>query len=203
MQRFFDRPDTRWREPSGCLHLYALPTERAAARADFTRAAAALAHLPGLGAQPVEYMHVTVQRFDAYVADLGDERWQHAWRTLGDTLTDHRPFELSFAPPRAGTHAVEAVAEVTDDWSRLGGDIRSAMTSCGLRHALTPAPYAPHYTLAYCVAPTADEDVHAALADAGTTTRLTVDRLCLVSVDQDPDGGVFRFETLKEWRLGR
>lgn len=203
MQRFFDRPDTRWREPSGCLHLYALPSERATARADFTRAAAALAHVPGLGAQPVEYMHVTVQRLDAFVADLPDERWQRAWRALEHALEAHRPFELTFAPPRAGTHAVEAVAEVTDEWSRLAGDVRGAVASSGLDHTLTPAPHAPHYTLAYCVAPTDDEAVHAALADAATATRIEVDRLCLVSVDQDPDHGVFRFETLREWRLGR
>nr|WP_297429527.1 2'-5' RNA ligase family protein [uncultured Actinotalea sp.] len=201
MQRFFDRPDTHWRQPGGCLHLYALPAPGAAVLEAFTEAASALEALPGLGIQPRRYMHVTVQRLDAFVPENEDERWGRAWQSLEEVLVEHRPFELHFAPPRAGTHAVEAVAQPTDRWDRLGNDVRGALASAGLAHVLAPPPYAPHYTLAYCVADTPDEEVREALAGA-TATSLTVDRLSLVAVDQDRDSGVFRFETLSEWGLG-
>lgn len=202
MQRFFDRPDTWWRQPGGCLHLYALPAAGAAVLDDFVDATSALAALPGLGVQPPEYLHATVQRLDAFVHEMTDERWEHAWSSLERALAEHPPFELSFSPPRPGTHAVEAVARATDPWDRLGADVRGTLVSAGLGHVLAPAPYAPHYTLAYCVAETPEEEVRAALAGA-TATAFTVDRLSLVSVEQDRDAGVFRFETLSEWRLGR
>jgi 2'-5' RNA ligase len=202
VQRFFDRPDTHWRQSGSCLHLYALPAPGAVVLDEFAAAASALEALPGLGAQPTQYMHVTVQRLDAFVDELEDDRWERAWRSLEEVLTEHRPFELHFAPPRAGTHAVEAVAKATDPWDRLGSDVRGALVSADLGHVVAPAPYAPHYTLAYCVAETPDEEVRAALAGA-TATTFTVDRLSLVAVEQDRAAGVFRFETLSQWGLGR
>ncbi|MBC7305809.1 MAG: 2'-5' RNA ligase family protein [Dietzia sp.] len=202
MQRFFDRPDTRWRQPGGCLHLYALPAPGAAILDEFAEAASALEALPGLGAQPTQYMHVTVQRLDAFVHELEDDRWGRAWRSLEEVLAAHRPFELDFAPPRPGTHAVEAVAQATDPWDRLGSAVRGALAATDLGHVLAPPPHAPHYTLAYCVAETGDAEVRAALAGTRATSFL-VDRLSLVVVEQDRDAGVFRFETLSEWGLGR
>lgn len=203
MQRFFDRPDTRWRHPGGCLHLYALPASDAAVLDAFVDTSSALAAVPGVGAQPPEYLHVTVQRLDAFVHELDDERWAHAWATLEHALAERRPFELRFAPPRPGAHSVEAVAPATEDWHSLGGDVRDALLGADLGHVLTPPPYAPHYTVAYGVAPTPDDEIRAALDGTATTTSLTVDRLSLVAVDQDRDRGIFRFETLSEWRLGR
>lgn len=202
MLRFFDRPDTHWRSLQGGLHLYAMPAETAPIRPDFATMASALEGIAGLGVQPLEHMHVTIQRFDTFADELSDPRWARVLALLPEVLGRHAPIPMTFAAPQPNSHAVEAVGEATVAWTTLLDDLRETIVDCGLGSALTPAPFAPHYTLAYCLSSTPDLPVQEALAPVAATTAFVIDHIELVAVDQDPDEGVFRFQSLQGWHLG-
>lgn len=201
MRRFFDRPDTHWPSLCGALHFYALPPAGGTLLAAHDRVGRALGAHPGLAVQPAEYVHMTLQRLDAYRNQL-DESWARAERHLAEVLARSAPFRVTFAAPAPHGEAVEAIGEPNPDWERLVGVLRGALTASGLGGLLTPAPYGPHYTSAYCVADTDDQDVVRTLAGVGEPTEFVVDEVALVAVDQHPDEGVFTFETLQRWSLG-
>jgi hypothetical protein len=200
--RFFDLPTTQWSTLTGCLHLYALPAAGDPIRSQFDDMAVVLADVPGLGLQPERFMHVTVQRLDAYEPDLADERWGRLLAALPEALREHSPFQATFAEPRARSHAIEAIGPVTPEWSSLLEHVRSVIAQCGLASALTMPPPAPHYSLAYSLAELDDELFEAALAPVARRSAFEIDSLALVAVDQDPDAGIFAFEPLSTWRLG-
>ncbi|MEV7972600.1 2'-5' RNA ligase family protein [Cellulomonas sp. NPDC089187] len=201
MRRFFDRADTQWRMPQDCLHIYALPAPDDPARDDYRRMAAALAQIPGMGDQPVDYMHATVQRYDAFAAELADPRWQDALARMERVAAGYAPLDLVFGSPQVRSHAVEAVGELSAQWTALTAELRTAVSDAGLGSTVTEAPYAPHYTVAYCLAPTPDEVVARALAPVATATSFRVDRLSLVAVTPDQATGSFGFHCLREWKL--
>lgn len=200
---FFDQPAASWRSDKGCLHLYVQPAADAPILGDFARMAAQLSGISGLGIQPVEYMHLTLQRFDAFTHDLSDERWRRLLRILPEVLRAHSPFAVTFAPPGPNSHAVEAVGQPSPEWESLLADVRAAVADCGLARALTAPPSAPHYTVAYSIDRTVDAEAESALAPVATATKLAIEQVMLVAVDQDPDAGSFSFERLYEWKLGR
>ncbi|WP_368498297.1 hypothetical protein [Herbiconiux sp. A18JL235] len=202
MQRFFDRADTEWRRPSGCLHFYALPAEGEQLRRDFRSVSSALSTVPGLGRMPEEYLHVTVQRLDAYADDLDDPEWVSTLDSLGPALGLLPGFEVRFAPPTVRSHAVEAVGGLSLHWSALVATIRQTLADAGLRQTLTASPYAPHYTVSYCIEETDDAVIRHHLSPAAKPTAMGLSSVSLVAVDQDREAGVFRFETIREWALG-
>lgn len=203
VHRFFDLPSTRWRQLSGCLHLYAWPESHAPVRADFARMSASLERISALGLQPEQFMHVTMQRFDAYDSDLSSPAWRALVDALPGVMAAHRPFTLEFAHPRAMSHAVEAIGAVTPEWTSLMADIHAAVEECGLASVLTEPPRAPHFTIAYGLADTDAALVDAALAAAAVPTSFGLDRVALVSVDQDRRAGTFSFRPLASWALGK
>lgn len=202
MHRFFDLPNTQWRRMTGCLHLYAWPDLGAPIREDFARMSASLEHIPTLGLQPEEFMHVTVQRFDAFESDLGMAPWRALVDALPEVVAEHRPFTLEFAAPRAMSHAVEAIGAVTPEWTALMSDLHATVEECSLSGTLTDPPPAPHFTVAYGLADTDSALVDAALARAAMPTSFELNRVTLVSVDQDQQAGTFAFRPLATWSLG-
>ncbi|MFT3860439.1 2'-5' RNA ligase family protein [Micropruina sp.] len=201
MHRFFDRPDTRWRSLHGALHFYVLPPAEGSLLATHDRVARALHVHPGLAVQPAEYVHMTLQRLDGYRPEIDDDTWAVADRRISEAVSRTPQFCVEYAAPRPNGHAVEAIGSPNPQWQRLVEAIRSAVTASGLGGMLTPAPYGPHYTSAYCVADTDDAAVVDSLRGVGHPTDLVVDDVALVAVDQFPDEGVFTFEVLRTWSL--
>lgn len=202
MQRFFDLPHARWRRMDRCLHLYAIPEQASDLLAATSTTAAALSNIRGIEVQPSQFVHVTLQRFDAYEEDLTTSSWQALLDDAPQVFAKRQPFELSFAKPRAMSHAVEAVAEGGLEWATLIAGIRTTV----LRHlparALTPPPLVPHYTVAYCTQDRTDEPVTSALTDTARRTRMRIGEVSLVSVTQSPEQGTFSFDILERWSLG-
>lgn len=203
MERFFHRPDTHWRRLSGALHFYVNPPLDGELIATHHRVGATLERFPGLAVQPGEYVHMTLQRLDAYEDELDPEAWAAFERRLGERLAQRGAFTVEYAPATPNGHAVEAMGAPTPAWRELVDDIRDELAAAGFGEVLTPAPYGPHYTHAYCVADTDDDDVRLALREAGEDrTGMLVDEVALVAVDQHPDDGTFTFDTLTRWPLG-
>lgn len=203
MRRFFDRPDTHWRSLKDCLHVYAVPSETAALRDDFIAMATALEHVPALGHQGVEHLHMTVQRLDAFVDEVAPDEMTALLAGLDRAARAIEPFELSFDAPDVTSHAIQSICPTNSAWDALTEGVRSAVRSAGLEAALTPPPTLPHYTLAYGIAEVPDEEIVPILRSSGRPTAALVDTVSLVSVDQDPVEGAFRFTVLREFSLGR
>lgn len=203
MQRFFDRTDTHWRRLDRCLHLYALPDPSDDLVGATLNVAGTLRDLDGIGIQPPEFLHVTLQRLDAYEEDLSDDRWQRLLSTAPKVFAARPALKLDFAKPRAMSHAVEAVADGGVKWAALIASIRQLILGSGLPvSTLTPAPVVPHYTVAYCTQERGDGPITAALKRSGTTTSMRIREVSLVSVTQAPDAGIFSFDVLERWPLG-
>lgn len=203
MQRFFDRPDTHWRRLSGALHFYVMPPAGGELLAAHERVCAALAVFPGLTAQPAEYVHMTLQRLDAYMDEVDADAWAGFEGALAARLARRAPFVVDYAPPAPNGQAIEAIGRPTPAWQEVVADIRDALSASGFGGVLTPAPYGPHYTNLYCTSATDDDQVSEVLRGVGEPTRMTVTEVALVAVDQHPEQGIFAFETLARWPLGR
>lgn len=203
MRRFFDRPDTRWRHLAGALHLYACPVPGSEVHRACSNATAGLRDVPALRAQPPEFVHMTLQRLDAYRDELSPAAWSALVRELGTACAGVEPFEVPFAAPTVQPYAIEAVGGALEPWRGLVSRLRMAITQAGLGQVLTDPPYGPHYTVAYSIDDVADEQVAAALAPVALPSRMRVETVSLVAVHQLPDAGYFAFETLHEWSLGR
>jgi 2'-5' RNA ligase len=203
VERFFDRPDTHWRRRTECLHVYAVPSPASSVRKAFDTMASRLSKEPGLGHQPGEHVHMTVQRLDAFRPELD----KAALDTLAELLTDAaasiQPFELEFDAPIVTSHAIQAIATTTDSWRHLTAVVRSAVGHAGLADALTEPPSAPHFTLAYATAHRVDDEIAPIVRSVGVPSVAEVRSVCLVSVDQDPERGAFTFVVLQEFPLGR
>lgn len=202
MRNFFDLPTTHWPRLSGCLHLYAWPEAEAPVRQHFSRMAKALQAFPGLGLQPEPFMHVTLQRFDAFESDLQSPAWARLLEVLPGVLEAHRPIALEFSPPRSMSHAVEALGEATSAWKSLLVDLRATVDDCGLGGSLTQPPAVPHFTVAYALESVDDALVDSALQPAAIPTGFELNRVSLVSVEQNRQAGMFSFAPVASWRLG-
>ncbi|MFT4134932.1 2'-5' RNA ligase family protein [Microbacterium sp.] len=201
MRRFFDRDDTKWRRLDGALHFYVCPPPGDALFAAYEAAARSLEPIEELAVQPAEYLHMTMQRLDAYPDEIGGDAWATALGRIGESVAALEPFDVEFEAPRANTHAVEAVGAPSASWAALLDGLRRAFLSAGLGDVLMAPPYGPHYTVAYCLDDTAAEPVSRALQRAARRSSMRVDRVSLVAVDQRPEQGIFTFDTLREWTL--
>lgn len=200
MRRFFEREDTRWSRDDGALHVYIVPGVGALPQG-VVCTHAALAQLPGLTVQPPEFLHCTVQRFDAHIEVLREAWWQEFRRAVKSGVKEMEPFRLHFAAPTAEAEAVEAVGVPNREWQQLLSCVRGAAAESGVGKALTEPPYGPHYTLAYCTGETDDREINSVLDKVGEPSSIEVDTISLVSVTQRPDVGIFEFETLDRWSL--
>lgn len=198
---FFDLPDSQWRSFDDCLHIYAYPDLDHPLRRQFAEAATALHGQPNLGIQPEPYLHVTVQRFDAFEAEVQGIAFVSLAEAIADRLEEVPPFELRFAAPRVGRHWIDAPGEPSAGWTGLVAGVRDACRSVGLGHILTPAPTHPHYTIAYASGDFDADRAERALR-ASAESSFWVGGVSLVSVDQDREAGRFTFRSLVDWPLG-
>lgn len=205
MKRFFDRPDTKWRNLSGALHLYALPDETDPVLSRLSQEDARVGQWPGLSLQPPRFIHMTMQRLDLYREDLDQVAWERMLESLGRVSSSIDPFSIHFARPCIRDTAVEALGEPVAQWQKAVAAIRGALCSAGLESALTDEPFGPHYTFAYCRKDTSSsQDVRLAedLERNCEPHTWQVNTIYLVAVKQYLDEGVFRFERLHCWPLG-
>lgn len=202
MQRFFDLPHAKWRRMDRCLHLYAIPEASSGLLSASENATTALRGIQGIEVQPSEYIHVTLQRLDAYEEEVGAPAWRKLLAEAPSVLSRRRSFELAFERPRVMSHAVEAVAEGGLHWARLIADLRQLMLAHLGPGVLVPPPLVPHYSLAYCTEDRSDEPVESALKNTAARTSMKIAEVSLVSVTQAPREGRFSFEVLERWPLG-
>ncbi len=200
MHRFFDHPTTRWHRLTGCLHLYVPLHADDPARTGSRDALRALTPIAGLGVQPEEFLHLTVQRFEAYEEDLVADPWVRWRHSLSGNLASVAAFDVDLAAPRPREHAVESVGRADERWDALLAVVRETTRACGLESTLVAPPPIPHFSLAYAREEVPDGPVSAALrATRGSTVR--IGEIALVAVDQDPARGVFEFRALDVWPL--
>ncbi len=201
MRRFFDQHTTRWRKLTGALHLYVCPPPDDHLFDTFRREAAALTPFHQLAIQPERFVHMTLQRLDAYREELEPHDLARLGASLGDELGELESFQVTYAGATVRERAVEAIGQPSDQWADLVWHIQRAVDVAGLGHTLAEPPFGPHYTLAYCVEDVLDSDIETRLAAVATSTTMAVDKVTLVAVDQHPDKGIFTFDTLAQWPL--
>ncbi|WEV46994.1 2'-5' RNA ligase family protein [Bifidobacterium sp. ESL0690] len=205
MRRFFDRADTKWRRLDGAIHLYALPEPHEKVTEKAKMEDRALADIAGLAVQPVDYLHMTLQRFDLYRDEISDEQWKQLDEELTSRIGALSAFDVAFNKPQVRQAAIEVVGKDGVEWQKLVDAIRDAFSASGLGDSLTDQPFGPHYTLAYCSSDTdahTDAKVQKILDEVSVETTMHVSRAWMVAVNQSPQEGVFRFRKMKEWHLG-
>ena len=205
MKRFFDRPDTHWRRGDGALHLYATPGTGSTVAGVAKAAEPILNGMGALVAQPLRYVHITLQRLDLYEDELDDNGTTALRTSLAAFARTASPLTVRCGSPLVRREAVEVLGEDRDAFNALVSGSRAACAQAGLADALTEPPFGPHFTLAYCTTASdeeTDRQLAAALSKACPASIFTIDRISLVSVEQRRDEGIFAFDTLAEWELG-
>lgn len=200
MLPFFDRADTKWPQLTDCLHFYIAPERGDPIRDQFARMTAGLRNRRGIGPQPAEFLHVTVQRLNAYVLDLANPDFPPP-EAIGDLCARTPSFELRFTAPTIQREAIEAISPPNPQWQRMVEGIGEVFVSSGAANFLEAPPFAPHYSLAYCTAPVDDEPVRAIVERDAAATSFWARRLLLVGVTQNRRSGVFSFRTIHQWAL--
>lgn len=204
MRRFFDREDTQWRNLTGALHLYVeLKHDRKLVRSSLS-STECLKDFSALAIQPIEYLHTTVQRLDLYRHELSETDWEDLCDNLRSRYSRLPQFPIMFSKPRVSQEAIESIGTETNQWKALLRETKNSFLDCDLEEALTEPPFAPHYTLAYCVKntdPTYDSKVCQRLEKYSTETSIVVSKIVLVAVDQSPTEGVFRFRRIIDFPL--
>ncbi|MDQ0615179.1 hypothetical protein QF046_002820 [Microbacterium sp. W4I4] len=161
----------------------------------------ALRTTPGIAVQPLEYVHLTVQRLESYADEFSDTDFAYALTRIGEALTRTPAFELSFAPAAVRERAIEATSAESAGWGELVRVIRDVSRASGLADEVPSPQHAPHYSLAYCVSETSDGSADKVLSEMARSTTCSVKEVSLVAVDQRPDLGIFTFETIERWTL--
>lgn len=211
MDNFFARFDGATWPKSGRLHVYALPGQElreVVARYHDVLDGVAQAH--GLGLQPPEFVHFTVQMLHAHRADLTPDRLRMLVDTLGAALAEIEPLTLRVGPPAAGQHAVELWVhpEADKPWAELVEATRRAVASVLGEHALPDAGpnLTPHVSLAYGVGRGDSGAITSALKALRPRPGLIsvpVEQVHLVAVSQRPEWGQFVWDRLAALPLRR
>lgn len=202
MKPFFNRPDTKWRNLRGALHFYVLPKEDSNVLDVYEHTVQALSGFPGLAVQPAQYVHMTLQRLDAYANEFTAAQWDAWHESLTSLFAQVEPFTVDISAAEPKGHAVEAIGTTVPSWHKIIAGIRESLIDHQLGHFLTEPPFGPHYTVAYCTTTTDDEAVKEALAPVSSDTQFAVEKVSLVAVEQRPDDGIFTFDRLHAWQLG-
>lgn len=200
MNNFFNQADTFWRRPYGALHLYALPEHETGVLDTYTELTSILSDFTNLAVQPAEFLHVTLRRLEVYEGEE-PEGWNNLKSDLTRHLADVSQFELRFDAPVLAPASVAAQAETHDEWNTLQRVVSDSFSRNNLSEVLTPAPAIPHYTLAYSKQKSEKTPVQNALRDSHLSSSMLVKDVCLVSVDQNRETGIFSFRTLEKWPL--
>src|SRR5690625_2388779 len=200
VNNFFDQADTFQRRPYGALHLYALPEYETGVFDAYAEIAPRLRHFTNLAIQPAEFLHVTLRRLEIYEGEEPDG-WDTLISDLAQQIANADQFELQFNGPVLAPASVAAQATPNRKWHALQQSIADSFSRAGLAKLLTAAPSIPHYTLAYSRERAAKSPIENALRDSHFSSSILIKNICLVSVDQDRQTGIFSFRTLNKWSL--
>ncbi|MER7015329.1 2'-5' RNA ligase family protein [Saccharopolyspora sp. NPDC000359] len=134
MRDFFTRHATADWSARSRLHLYALPSdELREAVGRYHQVLGATAAEQGLGLQPPEFLHFTVQMLHPSRDDIAPEQLAALTEALTAALAEVPPLELQIGPPVPSMHAVELwthpVPGIDAAWGHLVDAVRSAITS--------------------------------------------------------------------------
>lgn len=210
MDSFFTRFDgATWGRP-GRLHVYAVASDTL--REVVARYHAALdgvAQAQGLGLQPPEFVHFTVQMLRVHRDDLAPDQLGALVDKLAAALAEHEPLTLRVGPPAASQHAVELWVDPAADepWGELVAATRRAAATVLGEDALPPLAgnATPHTSLGYGIGPGDSGVITSALKALRPRPGLIdvpVQQVYLVSVRQLPEQGRYVWETLAELPLG-
>ena len=126
MKRFFDRPDTHWRRGDGALHLYATPGTGSTVAGVAKAAEPILSGMGALVAQPLRYVHMTLQRLDLYEDELDDSRTAALRTSLATFARTVSPLTVRCGSPLVRREAVEVLGEDRDAFNALvSGSLRA------------------------------------------------------------------------------
>lgn len=200
MRTFFDT-DTVWTR-QGRLHVYYLPpAEWQQAVAHYHSALDGIDAEHGIGLQPPEWSHCTVQLVRRHVDEVDAVAMVRLVDTLRAYVGDVQAFSLRIGPPAASRRAVEAWIDPTADadWHHLVEATRAGITDILGGDALPGGEYAPnctpHTSIAYGVAAGDSGAVTRALKSVRIPpTEVRVDAVHLVAVHQHPDEGYYSWD---------
>lgn len=199
MKCFFDRKDTKWRSLNGAIHVYIAIEPRNDLAQDLTNFSRGICGDKKIAIQPLRFLHMTVQRLDLYADELSEYQFEGFINNLRRKTKSIKPFTVDCEKPKVRLEAIEAVGENCKQWEDLVAAIREGVVESGLGNALTEPPFAPHFTLAYCIedtSPEEDEYIESLLKHF-RGEKVKVNGVDLVAVTQDREAGVFEFETLE------
>lgn len=166
-----------------------------------------LAEQHGLGLQPVESLHATVQDLGVHLPALADGTVAALAERLMDDLHPVVPFDLYAGPPQVSRSAAELwiSPEADERWRELVGTIRSAAYAV-LGDGVLPAigtNGTPHISLGYGVGDGDSGVLTSALKEVRVEmAEVPVEQVELASVTQHPDAGCYTWETLAVLPLG-
>jgi hypothetical protein len=205
MESFFTRkPDATWPK-AGRLHIYALPRSDAVAAIaapyqDFITARG----LPNLSLQPLQWLHLSVERFNVYL----DELMPAQITTLREALKQHLAvvpaFDLQVGPALVATHTITLDAVPDEPWRDLRSAVRQAATEALGPDAVSSATGhgRPHVTISYSTGHLDIEPHLGALnhVRAGRAT-FPVTTAHLLAVHQHADAGTYSWRPIDTFPL--
>lgn len=213
MRDFFSRFDgARWQHQQR-LHVYALPGR--ALREVVAAYQAVLGDDPirtyGLGTQPPEFLHLTVQMLRRCRNEVTDAEMVTLVDHLTKALRTVAPFSLQVGPPQAGVHAVEMWVVPNADglnpqWTELVEQTRAAVNSVFGPDALPPlgANATPHPSLGYGVGHGDSAAITSALKRARhPLVEVPIDQVQLLAVTQHPEQGCYTWDGIATISLGQ
>lgn len=200
MRSFFETTVDDWNDPSGQLHAYLVP------EADFVEYAnevqGRLREFRFIASQPLDALHVTVQRFPNIISDFyKDEYREHALGVLEETSRDM--LESSISPsfileaPAVTENSVISMSLNSNAFEVLNKNVRQvAEYALGKGALLYPPPPFPHITYAYGTASGDNIAVEEALEGIGDPPVQSFTSLSWCAVHQNRSSGTYTYETL-------
>lgn len=207
MRDFFRRfPGAIW-DRQQRLHVYALPTDDLRQVVEQYHAAIAdIAAEHGLGLQPPQWLHLTVQMFHTTLADIPPQRLDELVDKLTAATTPLPRMQLRIGVPQVGAHSVELAVEPTadDQWSRTVHAVRDAADAVLGSDALPDlgSNRVPHTSIGYGIGNGDSGELMSALKRIRLPpVAVDIDELHLVAVHQHPDRGCYTWDYLAKLPL--
>ncbi|MEU5852519.1 2'-5' RNA ligase family protein [Saccharopolyspora shandongensis] len=208
MDDFFRRhPNALWPAQER-LHVYATGTAAVRAMVEqYQQALRPLAEANGLGFQPPQWQHLTVQMLHRTRPEVPAEKLDDLVKQLTKNLAEIEPITVVIGPPQVSRHAIELWVhpDADDRWLGLVNAVRHAVTGVLGEDALPPlGPNArPHTSIGYGTGRGDSGALTSALqAVRAEPVELRVDQVHLVAVTQHPTDGMFTWDVLESLPLG-
>lgn len=142
MKSFFTKDATKWRHPTGKLHVYVVaPPEVRELAALYQDAMAPFKGNP-VSLQPLDHLHFTVQMIEQHHPhDLDTDQLQDLARELAGELSAVAPFDLTVDFVRVGAHGVTFPGGRSGAFMDLVHRTRDAITRSLGPDSITPLPH--------------------------------------------------------------